>query len=160
MGMRWGESHNTLTNMKKILQILVLIAASVIPGTGMAATNYGIRFDGTMINSDNCQNLTSKHLVQGSVKYDYSSNTLTLDNVYFDVDDLHLMNGKGSYFQTIDGSITIGKGTQISFNVGMITTNHDFYDLEHHQPGKDIIIGENCWIAMNSMILPGVVLGP
>lgn len=80
-------------------------------------------------------------------------------NVHFDIDDLDLMNGRGSYFQTIDGSITIGKGTKISFNVGMITTNHNFNDLEHHQPGKDIIIGENCWIAMNVMILPGVVLG-
>ncbi len=101
MGMRWGESHNTLTNMKKILQILVLIAASVIPGTGMAATNYGIRFDGTMINSDNCQNLTSEHLIQGSVKYDYSSNTLTLDNVYFNVDN-------ESYFLNVTSSVKNG----------------------------------------------------
>lgn len=82
------------------------------------------------------------------------------NNVFFDLDDLDLMNGRGSYFQTIDGKIVIGKGTKISWNVGIITTNHDFNDLEHHQPGKDIIIGENCWIAMNVMILPGVVLGP
>lgn len=82
------------------------------------------------------------------------------NNVFFDLDDLDLMNGRGSYFQTIDGKIIIGKGTRISWNVGIITTNHNFYDLEHHQPGKDIIIGENCWIAMNVMILPGVVLGP
>ena len=81
-------------------------------------------------------------------------------NVNFDIDDLDMMNGRGSYFQTIDGSITIGKGTKISYNVGLITTNHNFNDLEHHQPGKDIIIGENCWIAMNVMVLPGVVLGP
>ena len=26
-------------------------------------------------------------------------------------------------------------------------------------PGKDIIIGKKCWIGMNSVILPGVVLG-
>lgn len=28
-----------------------------------------------------------------------------------------------------------------------------------HQPGKDIVLGKNCWIGMNSTVLPGVVLG-
>lgn len=27
-----------------------------------------------------------------------------------------------------------------------------------HQPGKDIVLGKNCWIGMNSTVLPGVVL--
>jgi acetyltransferase-like isoleucine patch superfamily enzyme len=27
-------------------------------------------------------------------------------------------------------------------------------------PGKDIHLGEKCWIGMNAVILPGVVLGP
>ncbi len=81
-------------------------------------------------------------------------------NVHFDLDDLDLMNAKGNYYQTIDGNITIGKGTRIANNVGIITTNHDFLNLEKHQPGKDVVLGEQCWIGMNSMILPGVVLGP
>lgn len=25
--------------------------------------------------------------------------------------------------------------------------------------GKDVVIGSNCWIGMNAVILPGVVLG-
>lgn len=44
-------------------------------------------------------------------------------------------------------------------NVGIITTNHDILDPGKHVPGKPIVIGDNCWVAMNAVILPGVVLG-
>lgn len=44
-------------------------------------------------------------------------------------------------------------------NVGIIAANHDFYDLDSHQPGQDVVLGEKCWIGMNSVLLPGVVLG-
>ena len=66
----------------------------------------------------------------------------------------------GTYFQALDAKIIIGKGTWIAPNVGLITTNHNVYNLDEHIPGKDIIIGENCWIGMNAVILPGVQLGP
>ena len=35
----------------------------------------------------------------------------------------------------------------------------DINDLSKHQNGKDVVISEDCWIGMNSVILPGVVLG-
>jgi len=81
------------------------------------------------------------------------------NRINFDPDDLNNMQGFGCYFQTMDGTITIGKGTYIAVNVGIITTNHDLLNPDIHAPGKDIIIGEKCWIGMNSVILPGVVLG-
>lgn len=79
-------------------------------------------------------------------------------NIEFDPDDLNNFQGFGNYFQAI-GKIFIGKGTYIAPNVGLITSNHDINDLNEHLPAKDIVIGKNCWIGMNSVILPGVELG-
>ena len=80
-------------------------------------------------------------------------------NIVFDVDDMNNFQGKGVYYQCFDGKIIIGKGTYIANNVGLITANHDLKNLDSHLPGKDIIIGEKCWIGMNSIILPGVHIG-
>ena len=82
-------------------------------------------------------------------------------NIHFDVDDLNNFQTQGNYYQAIGNAhIHIGKGTWIAPNVGIITTNHDVNDLDKHQEGKDVVLGEGCWIGMNSVILPGVVLGP
>ncbi|MBB6062793.1 hypothetical protein HNP65_001245 [Thermosipho japonicus] len=82
------------------------------------------------------------------------------NDIIFDVDDLNNFQGFGKYFQSGYGKIVIGKGTLIASNVGIITGNHNPCKLEEHLPGKDVIIGENCWIGMNVVILPGVILGP
>lgn len=81
------------------------------------------------------------------------------DNIEFDVDDLNNFQHFGCYFQNYNGKIIIGKGTYIAPNVGIITENHDVNDLDKHTQAKNVIIGEKCWIGMNSMILPGVELG-
>lgn len=81
-------------------------------------------------------------------------------NIEFDPNDLDNFQSSGCYFQTYDAKISIGKGSFIAVNVGIITSNHDIYNLEEHTPGKDVILGEKCWIGMNSVILPGVTLGP
>ena len=44
-------------------------------------------------------------------------------------------------------------------NVGLITANHSLEDLDKHQEGKPIVLGKSNWIGMNSVILPGVILG-
>ncbi len=80
-------------------------------------------------------------------------------NVIFDPDDVAIMNGIGNYYQALNGNIHIGKGTIIANNVGIITTNHDLNDLDEHVAAKDIVIGKNCWIGMNALVLPGVTLG-
>ncbi|MGN9119673.1 DapH/DapD/GlmU-related protein [Turicibacter bilis] len=81
------------------------------------------------------------------------------DNISFHVDDLNNFQHFGCYFQNYRGKITIGRGTYIAPNVGIITENHNPQDLDYHLDSKDVIIGEKCWIGMNSVILPGVVLG-
>ena len=68
------------------------------------------------------------------------------------------MQSMGCYFQANKAPIIIGKGTKIAPNCGIITTNHDFNNLDLPGEGKEIKIGENCWIGMNCMILPGVKL--
>lgn len=80
-------------------------------------------------------------------------------NIVFDPDDLHIFMGKGRYFQAENAKIIIGKGTFIANNSGLITANHDMADLTHHVEAKDIILGKKCWVGLNCVILPGVVLG-
>lgn len=80
-------------------------------------------------------------------------------NIEFHPDDLNNFQHFGCYFRG-KGKITIGKGTWIAPNVGIITANHNLDDLNKHDTAKPVTIGEDCWIGMNSMILPGVELGP
>ena len=82
-----------------------------------------------------------------------------IKNLHFDVDNMDNFWKTGCYYQCWRGHIYIGKGTYIAQNVGLITENHNPKNLDEHLPAKDIRIGENCWIGMNSVILPGVVLG-
>lgn len=82
-------------------------------------------------------------------------------NIIFDINDLNNFHGSGNYFQASeDCNIIIGKGSWIGPNVGIITANHDVNNPEFHTKCKSVIIGEKCWIGMNSVILPGVKLGP
>lgn len=81
-------------------------------------------------------------------------------NIIFDPDDMQNFQASGSYFQAIDGKIILGKGCFIAPGVGLITTNHDPANADHHLPGKDIVLGEGCWLGMNVVVLPGVTLGP
>jgi acetyltransferase-like isoleucine patch superfamily enzyme len=81
------------------------------------------------------------------------------DNIEFDIDDINNFQAYGNYFQNFDGKIIIGKGTVIAPNVAIITANHDMQNVSEHLPGKDIIIGNNCWIGINSILLPGIHLG-
>lgn len=82
------------------------------------------------------------------------------DGIDFDPDDINNFQSHGCYFSNAHGGrIVIGKGTYIAPNVGLITTNHDPRDPDRHLPPRDVVIGEQCWIGMNAVILPGVVLG-
>lgn len=81
------------------------------------------------------------------------------NNIIFDQNDIHNFQTFGNYFQNFNAKIYIGGGTYIAPNVGIITTNHDLYNINKHMDGKDVIIGNKCWIGMNAIILPGVKLG-
>ncbi len=81
------------------------------------------------------------------------------NNIHFDVDNIDNFWKVGCYYQCWRGNIYIGKGTYIAQNVGIITENHNPYNLDEHLPATDVHIGQNCWIGMNSVVLPGVTLG-
>lgn len=81
-------------------------------------------------------------------------------NIYFDPRDLNNFQHYGCYYQNYRAKIFLGRGSYIAPNVGIITENHQLLNLDEHSEAKDVIIGENCWIGMNSIILPGVNLGP
>ena len=87
-------------------------------------------------------------------------NVLVPNNIFFHPDDLNNFQSPGTYFQNFKGCIHIGRGSYIGPNVGIITANHKLDDLDAHQEGRDVVIGERCWIGMNAVILPGVMLGP
>lgn len=80
------------------------------------------------------------------------------ENIEFDVDYIDNFFNVGCYFQAM-GTIKIGKRTQIAQNVGIITCNHDVYNLDNHTEPRSVVIGNDCWIGMNSVVLPGVHLG-
>ncbi len=81
-------------------------------------------------------------------------------NIKFDINNINIFQTPGCYWQNHDGIITIGKECWIGPNVGIITTNHNINNPNEHSKGQDIILGDQCWIGMNSVILPGVKLGP
>ena len=55
--------------------------------------------------------------------------------------------------------IHIGIGCYIARNVGIIAINHVPGNPSQHLEPEDVWIGDNCWIGMNSVILPGVIIG-
>ncbi|MFW3612481.1 acyltransferase [Staphylococcus caprae] len=81
------------------------------------------------------------------------------NNLIFDKEDIHIFQSPGTYFNNYSAKIILGKGVYIAPNVGIITANHDVNDLKKHVEGKNVLIGRNSWIGMNSVILPGVTLG-
>lgn len=82
------------------------------------------------------------------------------ENIEFHPDDLNNFQSPGLYLQNFAAKIRIGRGTYIAPNVGIITANHQLLDLDAHEPGRDVVIGEKCWIGMGAVLLPGVTLGP
>lgn len=81
-------------------------------------------------------------------------------NLEFDVNDLNNFQTFGCYFSnSFGGKIIIGSGTWIAPNVGIITTNHSLDDVAKPSEPSTVYIGKNCWLGMNSVILPRVHLG-
>jgi hypothetical protein len=80
-------------------------------------------------------------------------------NIEFHPDNMDNFQSQGTYFQNFSARIQIGRGCYIAQNVGIITANHIKHDLDKHEPGKDVVLGADCWIGVNAVILPGVILG-
>jgi acetyltransferase-like isoleucine patch superfamily enzyme len=64
----------------------------------------------------------------------------------------------GCYLDGRNG-IQIGENVWIGPKVSIISMNHDINDYSQYNEENPIIIGDNCWIATNAIILSGVELG-
>lgn len=64
----------------------------------------------------------------------------------------------GCYIQGGNG-IYIGDNTIFAPNVQIISANHSKENHTIWMESKGIVIGSNCWIGANAVILPGVELG-
>lgn len=62
-----------------------------------------------------------------------------------------------SYIQG-QGGVYVGDYVECGPNIGIISVNHDLYD-QRLSNEKPVIIGDYCWIGMNSIINAGVELG-
>jgi acetyltransferase-like isoleucine patch superfamily enzyme len=62
------------------------------------------------------------------------------------------------YFQSLNG-IVVGKNFLFAPGVKMISSNHDLSEARTSIPANPIVLGDNCWLGANSIILPGVKLG-
>ena len=66
-------------NMKKVL--FTLLSLLLFSAVAQAATNYGFYVAGTMVTSDNCNNIVNNYIKSGRVSYDPGTNTLFMYNV-------------------------------------------------------------------------------
>jgi acetyltransferase-like isoleucine patch superfamily enzyme len=94
------------------------------------------------------------------VPINHSSKVSDWNNIDFHPDNIDNFQSGGCYFQNYSGKIFISQGVYIAPNVGIITANHNPENIDQILEGKDVFIGEKCWLGMNSVILPGVHIGP
>ena len=59
--------------------VALFIAMMALPTTAQAQTKYDLKICGTQVTSDNCGDLSGIYGVEGTVKYDPDSKTLTLE---------------------------------------------------------------------------------
>jgi hypothetical protein len=64
----------------------------------------------------------------------------------------------GQYIQATNG-IHFGPNVILAPGVKIISSNHEPNNYMKHLPSEPIVIGANCWIGANAVILPGVRLG-
>lgn len=65
----------------------------------------------------------------------------------------------GQYIQAIN-KIILGDNIYMAPGVKIISANHVSGNLSKHEDSAPINLGDNCWLGANSVILPGVTLGP
>lgn len=89
----------------------------------------------------------------------FSSVVIYPQNIRFDKRYVRNFMSAGCYWQAL--SPLIFKGSfLVAQNVAFITQNHDSSDMSSHvDMGRPIVIGDNCLVSFNAVILPGVELG-
>lgn len=66
--------------------------------------------------------------------------------------------GRANNFIQSIGGVFIGNYVQFATRVSLLSNNHDLYDHDKYHTAP-IVIGDYCWLGMNTTILAGVVLG-
>jgi acetyltransferase-like isoleucine patch superfamily enzyme len=66
--------------------------------------------------------------------------------------------GPGQYIQANNG-IIFGSNVLMGPGLKIISADHGLNDFDVHPTTEPIEIGDNCWLAANVIILPGVKLG-
>lgn len=97
-------------------------------------------------------NVHETTLIEQPFYCDYGFNITTEENVFVNFDCKFLDAGR----------IYIGANTMIGPNVSIYASSHPTdcqQRINHIGVAKPIIIGKNCWIGGNSVILPSVNLG-
>lgn len=64
----------------------------------------------------------------------------------------------GSYIQAKNG-IRLGSNVRLGPNVGLISANHSNEDYDEWVRDRPIKIGDNVWLGMNVVVMPGVEIG-
>lgn len=62
------------------------------------------------------------------------------------------------YIQGRNG-IDIGHNVRVGPGVGLISANHELDDFDRWPDGPSLKIGDNVWIGMNAVVLPGITIG-
>lgn len=92
-----------------------------------------------------------------NIYYPYDKNSSVWGNVLIGK-HVKLTQRGGCYIQG-GGKVFIGDYVEITQNCIIISRNHLLTNQAAHID-KETIIGDHCWIASNSMIMAGVILGP
>ena len=91
----------------------------------------------------------------------YTSTVFFGKNIRFNKDSTTLISFAVSghcYFQAVNG-IHLGDNFLFAPGVKLISSNHDFKELNEAKKSPPIIIGNNVWLGANVIILPGVKIG-
>lgn len=94
---------------------------------------------------------------KGNMYYPYDKNSTVVGNLLIGK-NVKLTQRGGCYIQGW-GKLFIGDYVEIAQNCIILSSNHSLTN-QSESVKKETIIGDHCWIASNSMIMAGVVLGP
>lgn len=119
---------------------------------GAQSTTYDLMVAGVEVTSDNCNDLSVIDGVSGTVKYDHSTKTLTLDNATIDVGNEQAISSKSNMtIKLIGNNKVIANATTISTNKPMTITGGGTLDVEStfdcaiYVASTDLTI-ENCTV--------------
>lgn len=94
---------------------------------------------------------------KNNIYYPYDKNSTVCGNLLVGK-NVKLTQRGGCYIQGW-GKVFIGDYVEITQNCIIISSNHKLTN-QAENVFKETIIGDHCWIASNSLIMAGVVLGP